>query len=571
MRALRFIGIRGGGRRRRLRLGIILVSTALLGAFVVSNALAVHDLGLFQLDRNAQDPDPAALPDDWQTLYSGGANSGGSSQVFTGIVPDIATPGTQFQGGGSKDNNDLNQWLWKAGEPLDKDDITNAYAAGYVVPPGGGTGSNKPGDFIAYFGLDRFDNSGSAQVGFWFFKSQIGLTNTSSGGGFKFSGAHQVGDILVQSNFEQGGTIDNVSIYEWVGSGGSNGALNLIASAKDCNDPTNPSDDVACATVNQAATPSPWPYTPKSGASSAFPQGSFFEGGINITRLIPQAGCLSSFLAETRSSTPFDSRLKDFALGNFNTCRVDVDTNATPTGGSVVPGTSASDTATVTGSSLVGGTAPRPTGTVDFFLCQPSQVTAAGCPTGGTKVGATKTLVNGQGASDSTATSDSTTTTTAIGKYCWRAEYTPAAGSPYTAKSFTNATDECFTTVAQPTATTTRQFVFPQDKAKIAASAGGNLAGNVQFRLFDNQTDCLNDNGLGSATGLLFNETDPISGASPRTATTSNQTARVTDNTTVYWHVVYTSTNPAQLDSNSNCTESTQVTYAGNDNTINIP
>ena len=69
--------------------------------------------------------------DDWDTLYAGGANTGGNSDDFTDVVSDIAAPGDQFQGGGSKDNNDLNQWLWKEGEPLDKDDITNTYVAGY--------------------------------------------------------------------------------------------------------------------------------------------------------------------------------------------------------------------------------------------------------------------------------------------------------------------------------------------------------------------------------------------------------------------------------------------------------
>jgi hypothetical protein len=63
----------------------------------------------------------------------------------------------------------------------------------------------------------------------------------------------------------------------------------------------------------------------------------------------------------------------------------------------------------------------------------------------------------------------------------------------------------------------------------------------------------------------------PISGGSPQTATTNNTTVAVTSNTTVYWRVFYDSTNPAQDDSSSACTESTQVTYAGNDATITVP
>src|SRR5205823_3318834 len=73
-----------------------------------------------------------------------------------------------------------------------------------------------------------------------------------------------------------------------------------------------------------------------------------------------------------------------------------------------------------------------------FFLCQPADVTANGCESGGTKVGATKTLANGSASSDATAN------TTAIGKYCWRAEY--SGDGFYNPSSHTNSTSECFTT-----------------------------------------------------------------------------------------------------------------------------
>ncbi len=550
------------GKGRRLRLLSLVAITAVAAAFVITSASAVHDAGLFQLDRNATD---SGAGDDWNTR----PKPEGAAAVFTGILEDNATA-EQFTGGGSKDNSPIEDWLWKEGEPLDKDNITNAYAAGYVSTVD--TGDTDVGDFIVYFGLDRLANNGSAQVGFWFFRSAVGLSNTKSGGGFKFSGSHSVGDILVQSNFSQGGVISTVSVYKWVGSGGSHGPLHLLFEGADCvdSDPNTPGDqplggdDPACATANQETTDAPWSYAakfPDPNNPTGFPQGSFFEGGINISRLVPDVGCLSTFMAETRSSTPFDARLFDFAFGDFNTCVATVATTSSPTGGNVVPGTSVTDTATVTGSSLAGGTTPTPQGTVDFFLCQPSEVTSAGCPTGGTKVGATKTL-NASGV----ATSDATTNTTAIGKYCWRAVYNPATGSPYPTDDHTNATTECFTTVAQPTTTSTRQFVYPQDKAKIGATSGGNLAGNVTFKLYDSLSDCQ------ANTDVKF--TSPaiaVSGAAPQTATTNNTTYAITDGTTHYWKVTYVSTNASQLGSVSDCAESTAVTYAGNDATITVP
>ena len=195
--------------------------------------------------------------------------------------------GTEFQARGLKDNAESATGL-DAGEPLDKDDITNGYAAGYLATTD--TGQTNVGDFILYFGLDRFANNGSAQVGFWFFKNEISLTNISSGGGFEFDGVHAVGDILVQSNFSHGGVISSISVFEWVGSGGSHGELDLTFSATDCVD-TNPNlpgdqplagDDAACPTVNQATVDAPaWELhreVPRPGEPDGLPAGQLLRG-----------------------------------------------------------------------------------------------------------------------------------------------------------------------------------------------------------------------------------------------------------------------------------------------------
>jgi uncharacterized repeat protein (TIGR01451 family) len=327
--------------------------------------------GLFQLDRNALQSLPSTPPatDDWDNVLCPGLTCdasevnkpgpGGGSTVNTGVVSDnttlnpLGSLGSQFTTGSSKDISDITTWLWKPGEPLDKDDITNAYAAGYV----------NNGDLVAYFGLDRFDNSGSAQVGFWFLQDPtFGLTTTPSASSFKFSGAHRDGDVLVQSNFTQGGTIDTVTVFKWQA-----GALVQVASEGDC--ATTLPGALACATVNRGNTPAPWPYTPKSGPSGTFPQGTFFEGGINISGLIGDS-CFARFVAETRSSTPFTSTLKDFTIGNFNTCSLSLPNQATVTSTNAAldnGGVSNKVTITVTapgGSSSVAslgiGTVPEP-------------------------------------------------------------------------------------------------------------------------------------------------------------------------------------------------------------------
>ena len=65
---------------------------------------------------------------------------------------------------------------------------------------------------LLYFGATRFDNSGDAQVGFWFFQNSVGLGSGKIGGGTGFNGVHKNGDILVLSNFSGGGT---TPVWSW--------------------------------------------------------------------------------------------------------------------------------------------------------------------------------------------------------------------------------------------------------------------------------------------------------------------------------------------------------------------
>jgi hypothetical protein len=201
------------------------------------------------------------------------------------------------------------------------------------------------------------------------------------------------------------------------------------------------------------------------------------------------------------------------------------------------------------------------TGSLQFTLCGPIDSPAT-CSSGGTPVG------------DPIVVTESTVqpivsaaaSVTLVGRYCWRAEFT--SGTDGVPDADDSSATECFTVTAAPTSITTRQFVYPQDKAVITATAGGNLAGSVTFKLYDTPENCNAD----TATGLLYAPAAfPIAGTSPQSAQTNNTTVAVTTSTTVFWRVTYTSTNLSQLDSSSVCVESTQVTYAGNDSGITVP
>ena len=367
-------------------------------------ALAVHDDGAFELDGNALAS--AAPGDDWNSLGSADTNT------FIHEAPDS----TIFTTGGSKDDLNTTSWRWTDGSVPDKDDLLDGFAALY----------NK----TLYFGADRFANNGDSAIGFWFF--QNGLSVNANG---TFSPAHKVGDLFVVSHFENGGAASEIQLYTWVGSGGSDGALDLTATGQICT--TAPAADKACGIANATATDAPWSYTPKAGAAGTFPQFSFFEGGLDLAKVFTgTVPCFGSFLVETRSSQEVNAQLKDFIAGDFNTC-------VPPTIATTASATTVQLGGTVTDTANLSGSDGKASGSIKFFVCGPN-ASATACSSGGTQVGGAVAVDTST--SVGTATS-AAFTPPAAGFYCFRAEYTPDADSQYLVGSHTNATTECFKVV----------------------------------------------------------------------------------------------------------------------------
>ncbi len=155
-----------------------------------------------------------------------------------------------------------------------------------------------------------------------FFQSQVQAINGQFVGPDGVTPAtHTIGDILIIANLLNGGAQVNLQVFKWVG--GSN-PLQLLANDVGAKCGTN-TDPNVCAISNDNSETAPWSYTPKSGTPGVFPTFSFIEGGINVSALLGgQGACFSSFMAETRSSQSQSATLKDFALGQFNTCKMDI-------------------------------------------------------------------------------------------------------------------------------------------------------------------------------------------------------------------------------------------------------
>ena len=401
--------------------------------------------------------------DDWDQVYaavlanghptgtdpnpcSGAAWTGGSAVVSCDWEHDPPSQ-TIFTTGGSKDDLDMNNWMYTDGSVPDADDITDGFAAKYVDPAVGGH------EFL-FFGADRTAVNGSKDMGFWFFKSPVSLNANGT-----FSGVHSVGDILLLGTFTQGGAATNVRVFSWVGSGGdTNGVLQSGGQFGDCVGGGDTSK--GCNTVNNSTIHSPWPYQSKISGSPAdtLYSGGFMEGGVDLTALGLE-GCFSNFLVETRSSPEIGAQLKDFLIGKFEVCQSALSTTPADSGGTPLTdsdgdglpdaqigtgnaGVDVTDSADVT----VNGTNTW-SGTLHFFLCGP--IATGTCDTGGLEIGSGTPVDQ-----DTTmpVVSDPAHLTS-VGRYCWRGFFDSATEG---VDDRTDSTEgECFEVLpVTPTLTT---------------------------------------------------------------------------------------------------------------------
>jgi hypothetical protein len=434
-------------RRRKLVAAISALAAALaLTVYDASPSTAVHDTGAFELEGNATN-DPAIGGDDWDNVChqvlttdcSTTSDTTGATAVDWVAEPNLNS--SIFTGGGSKDPQDVSNWAWKdgAGGLPDKDNLLHAFAARYLTGDGD----------VLFFGSDRYDNSGDAQQGFWFFQNEITRGTNAVGGGTGFNGVHQDGDLLVISDFSNGGTTSTITVYQWDSTckkaGGDCGDANLrqLATSTNAKCSSAAAHDPFCGQVNGGTITLPWSFTDKSGtANNSALNGEFYEGGVNLTKLGLADRCFASVASETRSSTSTTATLKDFVLGGFGKCGSSVTTQES-TGGTVSIGNgsvSVTDQATVD----VTGIATW-TGSVTFKLTGPKGTALETTAT----IGSDKTVDQGA----PTATSDAATVT-AAGDYCWTAHFT--SGTTKVPDSDDDGTNECFTvTPVTPALTTT--------------------------------------------------------------------------------------------------------------------
>ncbi len=549
-------------KRRWAVLGALVVVLTVLGSMA---ALAVNSTGAFELDGDATNAAGTA-GDDWDNVChevlgsdcSTTSDTSGATAVSWLAESDPSA--SIFTGGGSKDPEDpQDSWLWKdEGGLPDKDNLLHGFAARYSLTPNATTcpAGSFPTCEVIFFGSDRFANDGDAVQGFWFFQNKIEKTDTAAGGGFKFSGHHKNGDLLIISDFSNGGSVSTIFVHKWDSTctkAANNNPqpnqcsaanLRLLASSTAANCNSSAATAGFCGIVNTSEAPvtSPWSFLDKDG-SAAFRQGEFFEGGVNLSTLGLGSECFASVASETRSSTSPTATLKDFVLDSFGECETTLVT--TPKTGAATPANLAADSnsnnlveiSIGTGSVTVKDSAvltvsgvPSFTGTLSFNICGPI-TTPTACATGGVPAGSSTVTTSG------TYTSNAVTLTSA-GRYCWRSDFDSGTnGVPDASDSTVESagkTGECFEVLPVQTTLDTQAVASPvdfgqpvQDNAtlgntatqpgtdggvdgtylSINATNGAAAGGKITFTLL--KADCTT---LATGTGTNPQDFTPISG-----------------------------------------------------------
>jgi hypothetical protein len=432
----------------------------------------------------------------------------GSGCTLNSLSTTYCTSDTSTYATGSKDTLGVANGGWQCNKDNNvnsKIDIMNAYAASYF------TGSPaQTGDHNIYFGLEKNKDNGVNDVGVWLLQGSASCNKTTGGSGQNFSGTgHQNKDVLVVSEFSNGGGVSNIKAYEWAastdstskffGDGGcidsndwpdpnnpnpANGlkgcnGLPIFSSNADCKVAGGGPTDVLCATTNAncpdttLACGKDWNKkvaTPWLTADATLGVGKnqivspdFFEGGINVTKLFGAAGqtapsCFNTVVPDTRSAASITATLFDFVTAQLGECHsstvttpVDATDNTQPPASSIpldpnAAAVTVKDKTVVTVSGVSSFT-----GSISWHICGPTATSSTQLCDGTT--GNVGVDLGSQSITTSGTYYSSTATVTAAGRYCFRAEFTTTTtGVPGSSDS---SAGECFTVApVQPTLTT---------------------------------------------------------------------------------------------------------------------
>jgi uncharacterized repeat protein (TIGR01451 family) len=403
---------------------------------------------------------------------------------------------TSFTGGGSETNNgQLNTFTYGiSGNTPPKDDLSNVYALAH----------NAGSTHEIFFGGERIVNNGDSHIDFEFLQSSLNIPNPCGPG--TMTGHRTQRDLLLSTDFTNGGTLGGVKLYSWSCNGTAPGQPGYDAS-KDftvCDPAANGNPgagdpqyvelsnfaSIASFGVNTSdITCGGWVCRNASGAGTpTLLSNALMEGGIDLAAA-GFTGCFNTFLPHTRTSQSFTSVLKDFAGPiSFSNCKSPTLTTSQTVGSSTGANVTASVPASVTDTATLHGAASAVKGSVTYTLYSDANCTQA--------VGTSTKTINGtsDGNGDLVLPSSDPVTVNTAGTYYWTAAYsgdTNQGGQNNAATSSCGA--EVLTAVAPALSIT-----------KTADAANVSAGDPIGF------TVSVTNNGQGTANNTTIN--DPLPG-----------------------------------------------------------
>jgi uncharacterized repeat protein (TIGR01451 family)/LPXTG-motif cell wall-anchored protein len=432
---------------------------------------------------------------------------------------------TTFAGAGSETNNgQIGTFTYGAsGQTPAKDDLSNVYAVSHI-----GGGANE-----VFFGGERLVNNGDSHIDFEFLQSNVAIPNACASG--TFTGHRTQRDMLLATDFSNGGTLGNVQLYSWSCNGIAPGAVGYDAT-KDgtvCDPPANgnpgkgdpqyvaiPSQNngvtVASFGVNSGSTAiscGGWVCRTGNGSSSTtLATNALMEGGIDLGSA-GFKGCFNTFLPHTRSSGSFTAVLKDFAGPiQFSNCKTPT-ISTQQSSGTVTPGSSITVGigSSVTDTATLNGAAANVGGTVSYKLYSDQACTQLVAD------GGTKTVSGTSNNGTITLPSSDAVPVNTAGTYYWQAVYSGDISSGGVNEGVTsNCGDEVLTVVAPALTIKKTADASPVNAGDnigysiTVTNTGAGVANNVTL-----------SDPLPTGSGITWSVTPPVPGCSITTGTLS--------------------------------------------------
>ena len=333
---------------------VTLLLAALLGLFMPGQAAyANHDdiIGnditgnIWDADRNPDAGGTHPVDADSIWLHLNGSDTPYPGPFGDALIDfynnDRAEPDNSYHDPDNKDILPIKQWqCGPVNNPLSKGNLLYGMAAGWEI---------APGDLRIFGSTARESENGVTFVGIWLLGDEVSCDPNVNGG--MFQGNHLDGDVLLLADFTNGGGVSTFKAFRWNDPNGvpENGdecigtdptcadstQENLpFVTGNDCNAkldgnpapigfPVHP----LCATVNtddvkergQIVSDGSGPVTAPDFNEQLVPP-LYFEFALNFSLLLGEQACVGTFLIESRSSAELTASLKDYTLGDLNTC-----------------------------------------------------------------------------------------------------------------------------------------------------------------------------------------------------------------------------------------------------------